>query len=491
MGRLRKVCLDMPHDVYDLLILGGGPAGVTAALRARELGASVALVERGPLGGTCTNDGCVPTRFLAHTARLIRNAAEYADYGLSGGTPTADISKVMTQCRAMVERIHVKKRIREHLLEAGVDVHDHAGTASFTGPHTIVSESGPALRGRKILLCIGGHARRLGIPGGELALTHSDVWTMTRLPGRLLVVGGAATGCQLASVFAAFGSRVTIMDTAPRLVPGEDPDVSLVLTRSFLDRGIDLILNATMQEIQNAQAGALSVTFASSGSNVTRDFDTVIAAVGWPGNVDEVKLAAAGIQTERGYIAVNENLQTTAAHIFAAGDITGRMMLVQSAAEEGLAAVENALIDEPREHRHQVVPHGGFTDPEYGSVGLTEPQAAGASDVVCASIPYSHLDRAVIDGRSDGFCKLIVDRANRRIVGAHVVGQQAVEIVQVAATAMQANVAIDELARLEYAYPTFTSAIGLAARLAKRKLDDAVNTADGNAQAPEWESAGL
>jgi len=482
----------MIEETYDLLILGGGPAGVTAALRARELGATVAIVDKGPLGGACTNDGCVPTRFLAHTARLIRNSAEFADYGLKGEAPVADVAKIMEKARAMVSRIHAKKAIREHLIEVGAAVHEHAGAASFVDPHTITFGGGWTLRGNKILLCIGGHARRLSIPGGELALTHSDVWHMECLPERLLVIGGAATGCQLASVFAAFGSRVTLMDTAPRIVPGEDPDVSAELLQSFKARGIEVVLGASMTGIKSTPAGARIAQYTVDGATVEDEFDAVIAAVGWPGNIEGINLDAAGVETARGYVVVDGTLRTTAPHIYAAGDITGRMMLVQSAGEEGLAAVENALMEETRAYSHQVVPHGGFTNPEYGSVGLTEPQAQAESHVISASVPFSHLDRAIIDGRPTGFCKLIVDRQSRRIVGAHVVGQQAVEIVQVAATAMQSHVPIDDLARLEYAYPTFTSAIGLAARRVLRKLGETSTVRHwGSADAisaPEWES---
>ena len=472
---------------YDLIILGGGPAGVTAAQRARELGASVALIDRGPLGGACTNDGCVPTRFLAHTARLIRNAAEYADYGLSGDTPTVDIAAVMWQARSMVERIHAKKDIKGHLTSLGVTVYEQAGATAFVDPHTIESDAGK-LSASKFLICAGGHARRLPIDGGVLALTHSDVWNMTKLPSTLLVVGGAATGCQLASVFAAFGSRVALIDTAPRLVPGEDIDVSTEVTRAFRSRGIELFPEASIMGIERAEVrtSVPSVTtnrvLIKLGEDrmLQRDFDAVIAAVGWVGNVDSLGLDAAGVSTERSYIKVDDTLQTSAPHIWAAGDITGRVMLVQCANEDGRVAAENAILGSSRSSGHALVPHGSFTDPEYGSVGLTEAQAFDTGkDIVVAIVRYEDIDRAVIDGRPEGFVKLIVDTSSRNIIGAHVVGQQAVEIVQVAAAAMQAGAVVDHLAHLEFAYPTFTSVIGLAAR-------KAVSTLVGGAGA-EWE----
>jgi dihydrolipoamide dehydrogenase len=456
--------------MYDLLILGGGPAGVSAALRARELGATVALVERNTLGGACTNDGCVPTRFLAHAARLVRNAAEYEAYGLSGPEPKADLARVMECARAMVERIHSKKAIRGHLAEAGVDVVEHAGQASFVDAHTVECAGGREFKAKNILICAGGHAKRLPILGGDLALTHSDIWTMAKLPSKLLVVGAAATGCQLASIFTAFGSHVTLVDTTDRIIPAEDADLSAEVTRMFRGHGIEVLTETVVSEIQELSGRRRRVLMSTSGDPIERDFDAVIAAVGWVGNIDRLNLDSAGVRTERGYIVVDETLRTSTAHIYAAGDITGRMMLVQCADDEGQAAAENALTKTGRTSGHSIVPHGSFTDPEYGSVGLTEDQARERGDIAVATVPYHAIDRAVIDGRPEGFCKLIVDRGTRHIVGAHVVGQQAVEIVQVAAAAMQAGSGVDHLANLEYAYPTFTSVIGLAARQILRNL---------------------
>jgi dihydrolipoamide dehydrogenase len=199
--------------------------------------------------------------------------------------------------------------------------------------------------------------------------------------------------------------------------------------------------------------------------------EIIIMAVGWVGNVEGMNLAAAGVEADRGYIAVNDALQSSAAHIFAAGDITGRMMLVQSATYEGRIAAQNAILGTDRSFRHEIVPHGGFTDPEYGSVGLTQSQAAAAGAYALAVTPYADLDRAVIDGRTEGFCKLIVSPQTGLILGAHVVGEQAVEVVQMAATGMAAGIHVRQLAEVELAYPTFTAVIGLAARQLVRQLD--------------------
>lgn len=458
--------------VADLAVIGGGPAGVSAALRGRELGATVTLVERGRLGGTCTNDGCVPTRALAKVARLIRDAGQFGHYGLLGPPPAVDLPAVLERARAIVDQIHTKKDLRGHLEWAGVTV--QAGSAAFRDPDTLTLGSGASVQARHFLICAGGHARRLPLPGAELARTHSDIWTLERLPGSMVIVGGAATGCQLASVFAAFGTQVTLLEAAPTLLGGEDEAVSSTVGAALADRGITIHTGITgVDRIQRSQ-GRLQVHWRDpDGAARSADADEVVLAVGWPGNTDRLGLEAAGVQTERGYVVVDDRLRTTSPNIWAAGDITGRMMLVQSATAEARLAVDNALLGADRTQDHRIVPHGGFTDPEYGSVGLTEQAARARSDggIAVATVDYADLDRAVIDGRTAGFCKLIADRDTHQVVGAHVVGEQAVEVVQLVAGGMAAAMRVEQLADVELAYPTFTSIVGLCARRLARDLD--------------------
>ena len=202
-------------------------------------------------------------------------------------------------------------------------------------------------------------------------------------------------------------------------------------------------------------------------------------SVGWPGNVNQLNLAAAGIATERNYIKVDDYLQTSASHIYAAGDITGKVMLVQSAGSQARVAAENALLGPTRKADHKLVPHGGFTDPEYGGVGLTEAQARELGNPVVAVVPYADMDRAVIDGHLVGFCKLIIDRESKLIIGAHVVGEQAVEVVSMVAAGIAGKLTVDQVAEIEFAYPTFAGVVGLAARQIQRELGSV-------SIAPEW-----
>lgn len=451
--------------MFDIIVIGGGPAGVTTALRASELGAKVALVERDRLGGTCTNDGCVPTRYLAHAARLAREAEQFADYGLVGELPQVDFSNLMSRAQLKINEMHEKKQLTEHLEEFGVKVFTNVGAAQFVDPTTIETAGGMNLEAEKFILCAGGRARRLSFPGSELALTHSDLWSLRELPKSVIIVGGAATGCQLASILAAFGSQVWLLEIAPRLLGMEDALISETISDTFVQRGIEVITGIGGVERVENQAEGLDLWYNSQEQVKQVTAETVIMATGWPGNADALNLPVAGVQSERGYVLVDEYLRTSASHIFAAGDITGRMMLVQSAGFEARIAAENAVLGAGQPYSHKIVPHGGFTDPEYGSVGLTEERARVIEpDCAVAVVPYSALDRAVIDDHPQGFCKMIVSQESHRILGAHVVGEQALEIVQLVGAGMAADMWVEHLAELEMAYPTYTAIIGLVAR---------------------------
>ncbi|HSM19761.1 MAG TPA: NAD(P)/FAD-dependent oxidoreductase, partial [Hyphomicrobiales bacterium] len=401
----------------------------------------------------------------------VRDAEQYADYGLDAPAPTVDLAALLSRTQQTVYRLHEKKQLVQHLEQAGVFVWPEAGDSHFADPHTFVLETGPRLHGKQFIIAAGGHARRLPFPGAELALTHSDIWSLRQMPSSVAIVGAAATGCQLASIFAAFGAQVTLVDFAPTILGAEDVQTSSFMAEAFRSRGIAIETEARVQRIEQRD-GSLRLHFERDGAARTADAEVVVLAVGWVGNVEQLGLDAAGVDLDPSgnYIQVDDRLTTNAPHIFAAGDITGRMMLVQSAAHEARIAAENAILGSNQDHRAYVVPHGGFTDPEYGSVGLTGAEAAEKDGAAIAVVPYADLDRAVIDGRTEGFCKLLVSRRDHRILGAHVAGEQAMEVVQIAAAGMAAGMDVRQLASLEIAYPTFTAIIGLAARQIVRDL---------------------
>ena len=454
-----------------VVVIGGGPAGVTAAMRARELGARATLIERGRMGGTCTNDGCVPTRVLAKAARLKRDAEQFDEYGIFVEPPELDFERLMARVQQVVYTIHEKKQIMDHLRQADVEVITEAGEASFVDANTIQLQDGQHIEADRIILSAGGRSRRLDFPGAELALTHGDVWSLKRLPSSLAIVGGAATGCQVGSIFAAFGTKVTILERSPRLLGVEEADIAAVVMEKFVERGIGIITGIDgVDRIENADAG-VRLIYRLGGEEQAIEAEGVMLSAGWVGNLNPLNLSAAGVETVGPYVRVDDFQRTNVPHIFAAGDITGRMMLVQSAVYEALTAAENAVLGVGARLQHQIVPHGGFTDPEYGGVGMTEAKAREAGmDITVAVVPYADLDRAVVDGHPVGLCKLIVSTQTHRILGAHVVGEQALEVVQAAAAGMAADMWVEQLAELQIAYPTFTGILGLAARQAVRLL---------------------
>jgi len=477
---------------FDLIVIGGGPAGVTAALRASELGAKVALVERGSLGGTCTNDGCAPTRVLAKAARLVREVEQFEDYGIHTDRPTVDFARLLNRAQQIVYRLHEKKQLRSHLEQSGVTTFINTGSGRFEDANTLVFPSNLRLHAEKYILAVGGHGRRIDFPGSELALTHQDVWKMTKLPASLVIVGGAATGCQLATIFNSLGVQVTLVEVGKKILGREDALVSKVMRVAFEKRGIQVITGIEGIDSIQSQNGDLAFLYKQDGELRSVHGEAVILAVGWIGNLEGLNLEGIGVNTERGYIVVDDMMRTSQPNIFAAGDVTGKMMLVQSGSHEGRVAAENAVLGPGQPHRHLIVPHGGFTDPEYGCVGLTEEQARAAEpDCVVAMVPFADMDRALIDDLTEGFCKIIVSAETHRIIGAAVVGEQAVEVVQLIAAGMASGMWIEQLAELELAYPTYTAIVGLVARQIVRELGVMPLSTQwrtlGRSHAAEWE----
>ena len=452
-----------------LLVLGGGPAGLNAALQARELNAQVTLIEADQLGGTSINRGPAPVRTLARAARLVRDTQAWPAFGLRGPGPQVDLAATLDNAGRVADYAHHEQRLSEYVRAAGVELVEGVGPARFVDPHTVAVADGRSWQADQIIIAVGGHPGRLPIPGAELALTYTNIRDLTALPGRVAVIGGADTGCQLASILADFGCQTLLLEYAPRLIPRADHDVSAELGAAFSRRGIEVVTGASAQRLARAEGG-IQVHYKQADGPADRLVDAAFFAVGWPANLEELELTAAGVVAERGRIPVNDWLQTNVGHVFAVGDVNGHSMLVPSARHEGRLAAENAVLGTRRRVAHDVVPTGSFTDPEYASVGLTEAQARERYDCAVAVVRYDHLLRAVIDGHAEGFCKLIVEQRHRYILGAHVLGEYSAEVIQVAAVAMAANLRVEQLAELQLAFPTFTEALGMAAQQLVRDL---------------------
>jgi pyruvate/2-oxoglutarate dehydrogenase complex dihydrolipoamide dehydrogenase (E3) component len=458
--------------MLDVIVIGAGPAGVLAALRAGDLGAKTALITRDEFGGMAANDGPVPVRTLAHAARLIREARQLGLYGIEVSDPVLDYPRLLARVRTVVNDVRAHSVFRGQIDALGVTVYEQAGAARFADLHTIETESGLRLQAEKIIICTGGVSRRLSVPGFELTATHSDAWGLTSVPPSMLVIGGGATGAQVASIFNAFGSRVQLFQAGPRILPTEDEDVSSAVAAAFRESG--MVVREDFGEIESFERTphGVRMIFSKDGVRDSAEAALAVVAVGWVANTAGLGLAMAGVETDhRGFIRVDAYLRTSAPHIFAAGDITGRLLLVPQAIQDGFVAATNAVRGVTMTLGDRVSPIGSFTDPEYAQVGLTEAKARETHEVVTAVVRFDSTTRTIIDGRTAGFCKLIVDRATYKILGCHVVGERAVEITQVAAIAMAAGMRVDDLAQVPLSFPTYTGILGRVAASAARQLN--------------------
>ena len=456
----------------DVVVIGGGPAGMTAALRAGDLGAKTVLVTRDEFGGMAANDGPVPVRTLAHAARLLRDARHLERYGIVVGEPSLDYARLLLRVRQVVEDVRAHSTFGTQLKELGVVVNEQCGVARFTDAHTLETASGQRLRADKFVICTGGTSRQLSVPGAELTATHSDAWALTAVPPSLIVIGGGATGAQVASVFNAFGSRITLFHSGPRIVPTEDEDVSAAVAAAFRDSGIDVREDFGRIELFEKTPDGVRMWFSKDGRRESAEATLAVVAIGWAANTAALNLDRAGVETDaREFVRVDEFLRTSAPHVFAAGDVTGRMMLVPQAIQQGFVAASNAVQGATMTVLEGAAPIGSFTDPEYAQVGLTETQARAAGHVVVARICFDSTTRTIIDGRTSGFCKLIVDCGTRQILGCHVVGERAVELTQVAAVAMAGRMRVDDLAEVPLSFPTYAGVLGRVAAQATRRLN--------------------
>ena len=388
------------------------------------------------------------------------------------GEPALDYVRLLSRVREVVSEVVAHSSLREQIDSAGVTVYENAGTARFADQHTITTEAGLHLQADKIVICAGGVSRQLPIPGFDLTSTHTSAFALTEVPRSMLIIGGGATGMQVASIFNAFGCRIELFETGPRILATEDEDVATAVAAGCRKAGIIVHENfGTINSFEKTSAG-VRMNFCKDDRRRSAEADIAVAAAGWIANTTQLNLAAAGVLVDsRGFVKVNEHLATSASHIFAAGDVTGQLMLVPPAIQAGFVAATNAVLGPRARLEAGVNTSAGFTHPEYASAGLTEAAARQRHDVVTSVVHFNSTIRTIIDGRKTGFCKLIVDRKTAKILGCHVVGERAVEIAQVAAVAISAGMRVDDLARVPLAFPTYTGNLAYAAADAARQLD--------------------
>ena len=305
-----------------VVVIGGGPAGVSAALHAAELGADVTLVERGRVGGTAFNSGPAPVRTLARAARLVRDWSSWETFGLRGPRPEVDLAATLANAQRVAGYLYERKRVADHIRSVGVDLIEEAGDARFIDANTVAAVDGRRWTADRVIIAVGGKAGRLPIRGAELGLTYEDLRSLNSLPDRVCVIGAADTGCQLTSILADFGCEVTLVEYAPRIVPRADVDVSVGLDHAFRARGIEVITSAAVHKLEALEPG-VRVLYRVGEESRTVDVDAVFFAVGWPGNADLVDAAAAGVVTEGGYVMVDAFTTTNVPHILPPGTSMG------------------------------------------------------------------------------------------------------------------------------------------------------------------------
>ena len=439
---------------YDLVVIGGGSAGLTAVRFARRLGLSVALVEKRRVGGDCTWTGCVPSKALLKAASVARQSRDAGRYGLPERSLEVDLRLVMSRVRSVIDRIY-QAESPEALGAEGIDV--LIGAARFPGPGTVLVD-GRELTARRFLICTGASPAIPPIPGLEAVdfFTYETVWSLDVLPRRLAVVGAGPIGCELAQAFNRLGVSVTLLETADRVLPQDEPETSEVIGRVLAEEGIDLRIGCGVSGAEKVVDG-VRLTL-DGGGRV--EADAVLLAVGRRANLEGLGLDAAGVLHGQNGLVVNKYLRTSQRNIYAAGDCTGDYQFTHYAAFQGFMAVRNAFLPLGQRAVLRHVPWATFTDPEAAHVGLTEAEARErhGPKAEVSRFPLSQVDRALTDGATDGFIKL-VHRHNGRLLGATVVAPHAGEMIQEFAVALHGRLKLADLARIIHVYPTYSTGI--------------------------------
>ncbi|MDA1191707.1 MAG: mercuric reductase [Candidatus Poribacteria bacterium] len=448
-----------PNGRYNLVVIGGGTAGLVTAMGAAGLGAKVALVERHLLGGDCLNVGCVPSKCLIASARVVGELKRAAPLGVTiSGEVNADFGVVMERMRK--GRAHISHHDSAKLFrDAGIDV--YLGSATFSGGNT-VQVDGATLHFKKAVIATGGRAAVLDIPGLRDAgyLTNDTVFELTELPSRLAVIGGGPIGCELAQAFQRLGSQVTVFHRGDHLLNREDVDAAEIVQRAMIQDGVRLVLNATLNRIEPETHGR-QIFFEGSGEEQSVTVDAVLVATGREPNVDGLGLDKVGVDVDaRRGIRVNDRLQTTNRRIYAVGDVCMAHRFTHAADAAARIVIQNALFFGKKKVSALTMPWCTYTDPEVAHVGMYESDArAQGVEVDTFTRHFGDVDRALADGDKDGFVRIHVKKGSDEIVGATVVARHAGEMIGELTLAMTQGVGLGKLGSVIHPYPTRAEAI--------------------------------
>ena len=464
----------MAETIYDVAIIGGGPAGYTAAIRAGQYGLKVALIERmDKLGGTCLHWGCIPTKALLFSAEIWDHLKHAAEYGIDGvTTPTVNWPNMLKRKNAIIAK-HVKGL--EFLMRKN-KVNTIEGYGRLTGPaqdgvHTVsvYTEGGGGAAGeqsfikaKNVLLATGSDAKMLpGLEADTRILTNIEILSINAVPKSLVVIGAGAVGVEFSSIFRSFGTEVTIIEYLPRLAPLEDEEISKELTRQFKKRGIDVNTGAKVEKVEKTAEG-VKVTFTDqNGKTIEKEADKVLVAVGRSPRTDNIDLAKTKIETERGFIQTNEWMETAEPGVFAIGDIVAGMpLLAHVGGMAGMVAVAKIAGRNFRPIRKDRIPACTYTEPQIGAVGLTEAAAREKGiEIKVGKFPFAGNSKATIVDSHDGFVKIIADAKYGEVLGVHIIGPSATELISEAVVAMDMEATIDELMFTIHAHPTLSEAM--------------------------------
>ncbi len=456
-----------PKERYHLVVIGAGTAGLVSAAGAATLGAKVALIERRYLGGDCLNFGCVPSKALLRAGRAVADVRRSAEFGVEiVGDVRVNFAAIMDRMRRLRADISPNDSV-QRFRDLGVDV--FLGDARFTGSDSIaVAEQ--TLRFARAIIATGTRPMLPAIPGLNEAgvLTNETIFNLTTLPASLAVIGAGPIGCELAQAFARFGSRVTLIGNHSHVLPREDVAASEILAKHLERDGVELLLDARIDAIESTDAAAKIVRVYHRGERVITA-DAILVAAGRVPNVEGLDLGTAGIQFDpKAGVIVDDRLRTTNARVYAAGDICSRFKFTHAADAYARIAVRNALFLGRAKASDLVIPWCTYTDPEVSQVGLTEAEALARGIAVDVfTQPFTHIDRAILDGDTDGFAKVLVRKGSDAIIGATIVSRHAGDMIGEVALAMTGKLGLKAIANTVHPYPTHAEAL--------RKLGDAHN----------------
>ncbi len=461
----------MAGQQFDVAILGGGTGGYVSAIRGAQLGLSVALIESDKVGGTCLHRGCIPTKALLESAEVLQLARRGAEFGVTTGEPSYDYAVMQTRKQKVVDQLHqgVEGLLRQNKVSV------FRGRGKLLNPKQLrVEGSDPAtISASNLLLATGSVPKSLpALPiDGATVLSSDEILVMAEPPASLIVVGAGAVGVEFASLFHDLGTQVTLVEALPTLVPLEDRDIGLELQRRFTARGIAIHAGARLlTETFRRTEGGVSIDLEVKGQRQTLAAEKLLVAVGRGGVVEDIGLERTKVELERGYVKVDGYMRTGEPGVYAIGDVNGGMLLAHVAAAEGEVAMEVIAGNQVHPLDYNRVPRCTYTRPQIATLGLSEEQAKTQGyDVKTGRFPFAANGRALIYGEPNGFCKVVTDGSTGEILGVHIIGHNATELIAEAALGRFLEATSLEIGLSIHAHPTLSEAVGEAALDAERR----------------------